>query len=154
MIYANILKVDLDNLNTTAENLSVLLDKAKDLLSDKSQIHILQDTMKEIENLNIQFNQNLAEVQNIISATHYNKLSEIVIESSNDDLITTYNKTVHFIHQIHQKNKDIHSLLQLCQRLTENHINLLFGKIQQPTNYNFNKNNLNKHLLAQFKQSR
>lgn len=154
MIYASILNQDLTSLNETTEKLIEYIDLASDLIPNKSNIHKLEITMKDIENINIEYNQKLIEVKNIVESTHFNKLSDLVVASNNDELLETYNKTIDLTRQLHSKNKNLTSLFELCKKITDNHINLIIGKKQEPTNYNFDKNNLNKHMLNQFKKNR
>lgn len=154
MIYANILIEDLKNLNSASLKLIGNLEQVNKYLIDKSDIHNLEKSMKALENANGEYQLALLEVDNLVKSTHCKKLSTLVEMSNNDILIDTYNETIELTKKVHEENKNVRSLLELCQKLTNNHINLLFGKTQQPTNYNIDKSNLNKHMLNHFKNTK
>lgn len=154
MVYTNILKEDLSKLNLISSKLLIQLSTVNELLVKKDEIHNLEKAMKALELINTEYQVQLLEVENLVRSTHYNKLSVIVEISDNDELIAIYNETIELTKKIHQENKQVRSLLELCQRLTDNHINLLFGKTQKPTNYNIDKRNLNLHMLNRLKNSK
>lgn len=154
MIYVNILIQDLEKLNEISQALINNLCNMKKVISKKSDIHKLEEYIKTTDILNTDYNNTLQEVKNLVFSTHYKKLSDIVKASNSDELHQIYNQTIHLANQIHREKKDVESLLNLCQKLNTNHMNLIFGKVQQPTNYNLDKQNLNKHMLDMFKKSR
>lgn len=154
MIYVNILIQDLERLNNISQILINNLQDMRKLITKKSDIHKLEESIKVIDSLNMDYNNSLEEVKDLVYSTHYKKLSDIVKASNSEELRQTYNKTIHLTNQIHRENREVKALLDLCQRLNTNHMNLIFGKVQQPTNYNLDKNNINKHMLNRFKNTR
>lgn len=154
MIYVNILIQDLERLNDISEKLINGIKDMRNVITKKTDIHKLEESIKSIDLLNLEYNNALKEVKDLVDSTHYKKLSDIVETSNNEKLHQTYNKTIQLANQIHSSNKEVQGLLELCQKLNTNHMNLIFGKTQQPTNYNLDKNNLNKHMLNRFKNSR
>lgn len=151
MIYINLISDIFLRLENEGNLLLSSLKNLEELLSNKKDLTELENHIKYIDKLSISFNSIQCELINMINSTHYNKLSTLVTESKNENLQEQLNRIRFLIYDIAIQARSTNELLTLCQKLNYNQLNLLVGKRQEPTNYNFNQTNINKHLFNKIK---
>lgn len=151
MIYINLISDIFLRLENEGNLLLSSLKNLEELLSDKKNLTELENHIKYIDKLTISFNSIQRELINMLNSTHYNKLSTLVTESKNENLQNQLNRIRFLIYDIAIQARSTNELLTLCQKLNSNQLNLLAGKKQEPTNYNFNQTNINKHLFNKIK---
>lgn len=151
MVIENIILEELLKVKETNLLLLESLDKTPDLLIGKDTKE-LRKHLEEQEELSLIQSKNIEEIRNILYSTHFKNLSQLVGNSNNTNLIKEYKDFKDTLYKIVVKNNLNKQLLEDCQRMTNTKLNLLIGRKQEPTNYNFSAQNINSHLLNKLKK--
>lgn len=153
MIYTNIIKSEFESLaylgNKLLEHSEILIELIKERIAPTE----LQFKMEEHENLIIEYQSHLKELHNLLSSTIYNTMSELLSKTNNPKLVENYNDIKHNTYLITLKNREIKALVDECLKITNFQLNCILGKEVEPINYQFDKKNIHKQQLSQFKKS-
>lgn len=151
MVIENIILEELLKIKEINLLLLESLNKTPELLTNKDTL-MLRKHLEEQEKLSLKQFENIEGIKNILFSTHFKSLSQFISSTNNTYLIEEYKDFKDILYKIVIKNNLNKQLLEDCQRITNTRLNLLIGRKQEPTNYNFSAQNINTHLLNKLKK--
>lgn len=148
----DILLAELKQINEINKQLLTTLKETPSFLADPDTEKLRTHFKKQQELSEIQTKQ-IIEIGDIVHSTHYKNLSELASNSNSQELtnaVIELKSTMYEILLINNQNK---ILIEDCSRITNTQLNLMIGKKQEPTNYNFSSKNINAHLFNKLKSN-
>lgn len=152
MIIKDLIISEINKINDTNKKLlSNVRDTYKFLA--EPDLKQLREHFKEQERLSELQSKQIYEIKEILNSTHYKNLSDLAKSSGCEDLIEATVELKKLMFEIAVVTNQNRTLIEDCSRITNTQLNLIIGKKQEPTNYNFSSKNINAHLLQQLKSN-
>lgn len=153
MLIEKILLEEIHKINNTNKSLLDNLKETSHYLGLRDT-KLLRNHFLEQERLTTIQNNQLTEVQEILNSTHFKTLTELVSHTNNKELTNAVIELKELLYNIVLTTNLNREMIEDCRRINDSQLNLIIGKKQEPTNYNFSTQSINSHLLTKFKNSK